>query len=416
MTSPGGTTAAGLRALEQGAMRGALLDAVTAATERSRELGSRRRERRADEQARHDAPAAARAARRCAGCTASRATRRPRARVVKARVAGRHDRLGRTELLSVMRRVVGGDPTALLGLDRFPDVDLAELRAAAAEVWGWDADEPMVAIDPDRLLDGAAPRRASGSSTSPAAAAGSSWPPAGRRRCSRSTRRSPGWPGPSAATSSTPARPGRSRPRAGPRSGCGGSAGSRSLTDGDALLADPGIEAIDELLFTVPYPDLVVADRGYAGGALRAGIEVVALADLDAIALGLAASRGPPGDRRARSTSAAPRPPTRPSRPLLATPPLPRAHLSHRRHTRQRWDHAHTLPRLGRRKGSSRVAQSFSTSRFLTVQEVAELMRVSTMTVYRLIKAGDLPAVRVGRSFRVRDVDVDTYLGQRYTN
>ncbi len=61
------------------------------------------------------------------------------------------------------------------------------------------------------------------------------------------------------------------------------------------------------------------------------------------------------------------------------------------------------------------MSQSFSTSRFLTVQEVAELMRVSTMTVYRLIKAGDLPAVRVGRSFRVRDVDVDTYLGQRYT-
>jgi excisionase family DNA binding protein len=37
------------------------------------------------------------------------------------------------------------------------------------------------------------------------------------------------------------------------------------------------------------------------------------------------------------------------------------------------------------------------------------------MTVYRLIKAGDLPAVRVGRSFRVRDTDVDTYLSSRYT-
>jgi pyrroline-5-carboxylate reductase len=42
VTSPGGTTAAGLRALEQGSMRGALLDAVTAATERSRELGQTR--------------------------------------------------------------------------------------------------------------------------------------------------------------------------------------------------------------------------------------------------------------------------------------------------------------------------------------------------------------------------------------
>ena len=57
------------------------------------------------------------------------------------------------------------------------------------------------------------------------------------------------------------------------------------------------------------------------------------------------------------------------------------------------------------------MAQSFATARFLTVQEVADLMRVSTMTVYRIIKSGELPAVRVGRSFRVRDVDVDTYLG-----
>jgi excisionase family DNA binding protein len=43
-------------------------------------------------------------------------------------------------------------------------------------------------------------------------------------------------------------------------------------------------------------------------------------------------------------------------------------------------------------------------------------MRVSTMTVYRLIKSGDLPAVRVGRSFRVRESDVDSYLGARYTS
>jgi excisionase family DNA binding protein len=57
----------------------------------------------------------------------------------------------------------------------------------------------------------------------------------------------------------------------------------------------------------------------------------------------------------------------------------------------------------------------FSQARFLTVQEVAQLMRVSTMTVYRLIKSGELPAVRVGRSFRMRDDDVDAYLGARYT-
>ena len=39
--------------------------------------------------------------------------------------------------------------------------------------------------------------------------------------------------------------------------------------------------------------------------------------------------------------------------------------------------------------------------RFLTVAEVAEMMRVSTMTVYRLVKSGELPAVRFGRSYRI---------------
>jgi excisionase family DNA binding protein len=39
--------------------------------------------------------------------------------------------------------------------------------------------------------------------------------------------------------------------------------------------------------------------------------------------------------------------------------------------------------------------------KFLTVAEVAERMRVSKMTVYRLLHNGALPAVRFGRSFRV---------------
>ena len=39
--------------------------------------------------------------------------------------------------------------------------------------------------------------------------------------------------------------------------------------------------------------------------------------------------------------------------------------------------------------------------RFLTVAEVATIMRVSKMTVYRLVHSGELEAIRVGRSFRV---------------
>ncbi len=55
-------------------------------------------------------------------------------------------------------------------------------------------------------------------------------------------------------------------------------------------------------------------------------------------------------------------------------------------------------------------AESLSDMRFLTVAEVAALMRVSKMTVYRLVHAGDLSAVRVGRSFRVPERAVYDYL------
>ena len=48
-----------------------------------------------------------------------------------------------------------------------------------------------------------------------------------------------------------------------------------------------------------------------------------------------------------------------------------------------------------------RAASNLDDVRFLTVAEVAQLMRVSKMTVYRMIHAGELPAVKFGRSFRV---------------
>lgn len=56
------------------------------------------------------------------------------------------------------------------------------------------------------------------------------------------------------------------------------------------------------------------------------------------------------------------------------------------------------------------TSQSMSRERLLTVAEVAEHMRVSSMTVYRLIKAGSLHAVRVGKNYRIRTSDLDDYL------
>jgi excisionase family DNA binding protein len=52
--------------------------------------------------------------------------------------------------------------------------------------------------------------------------------------------------------------------------------------------------------------------------------------------------------------------------------------------------------------------------KFLTVAEVAAVMRVSKMTVYRMVHNGQLPAVRVGRSFRVSEDDVHDYLRRSY--
>jgi excisionase family DNA binding protein len=53
---------------------------------------------------------------------------------------------------------------------------------------------------------------------------------------------------------------------------------------------------------------------------------------------------------------------------------------------------------------------------FLTTEEVLEYLQVNLRTVYRLIKAGKIPAVRVGRQWRFRKADIDLWLeGQQTT-
>ena len=58
--------------------------------------------------------------------------------------------------------------------------------------------------------------------------------------------------------------------------------------------------------------------------------------------------------------------------------------------------------------------RSLSEVKFLTVAEVAAVMRVSKMTVYRLVHSGALPAARVGRSFRVPEKAVHDYLDHSF--
>ncbi|MCZ2402199.1 helix-turn-helix domain-containing protein [Paenarthrobacter sp. Z7-10] len=53
-----------------------------------------------------------------------------------------------------------------------------------------------------------------------------------------------------------------------------------------------------------------------------------------------------------------------------------------------------------------------SITHYLTVAELATATRLSKMTIYRLIHAGTLPAVSIGRSFRISQSAVDAYLGR----
>ena len=62
----------------------------------------------------------------------------------------------------------------------------------------------------------------------------------------------------------------------------------------------------------------------------------------------------------------------------------------------------------------SNLSGDISEVKFLTIAEVASVMRVSKMTVYRLVHSGELPAVRVGRSFRVSEEDVNEYLRKSF--
>lgn len=63
---------------------------------------------------------------------------------------------------------------------------------------------------------------------------------------------------------------------------------------------------------------------------------------------------------------------------------------------------------------SQSTGEGLSEVKFLTVAEVAAAMRVSKMTVYRLVHGGELPAVQVGRSFRIPEDAVNEYLRKSF--
>jgi excisionase family DNA binding protein len=60
-----------------------------------------------------------------------------------------------------------------------------------------------------------------------------------------------------------------------------------------------------------------------------------------------------------------------------------------------------TLPSVG-----------MAASDFMTTEEVISFLRVNTRTLYRLIRTGGFPAVRVGRQWRIRRTDLEEWLSR----
>lgn len=188
-----------------------------------------------------------------------------------------------------MRRLRAGDPVALLGFPPFPHLELATIQAAARTWWGWSDATETAGIDPDRTVAGwtAALARLDDVAARGGRVAFATGRPASllalyRSLAARVVDAGGGVP------SGRQAGPFRADGRSGRF--LWWSDGVGVLTDGRDLLATTGAEAAAELLFTLPRPDLLVGDVGFAAGAVRSGIETVALGGLDSVALGVAAS------------------------------------------------------------------------------------------------------------------------------
>ncbi len=230
--------------------------------------------RPAEAEAEDDAPAGAKPA-------------SPSRRLVAGRVAGPHPELGRAEVEAIVGRLVSGAPDAALGLD-LGRVSRDEAYGALDAIWGWSADSARAAIDPARTLEAASV--AAGLLADAAVPGARIALATGRPAALLPLYRAIG----AAATAAGADVVGCEHQSV---EGAAEQAlwwhdGVAVVSDGLSILADDGLRAGPEWLFAVGRPKLVIADHGFAGAAIADGHQTIALADLDALALGVAARRG----------------------------------------------------------------------------------------------------------------------------
>lgn len=72
---------------------------------------------------------------------------------------------------------------------------------------------------------------------------------------------------------------------------------------------------------------------------------------------------------------------------------------------------------VGKNRGEKKLVpkDAIVLPKIMTVEDAADILGVSKMTVYRLIESGDIPHLRVGRSYRIRGDDFDRYLAHIYS-
>ena len=203
-------------------------------------------------------------------------------------MAGRSAHFTRNDVQNVMRAVVRSDGHALLGLSPFADLTFDHTAAAAALIFGWHGDGPRARIDPARTVDGF---NAACTRVLEVARGGG--------RLAFATGRPASLLGLHHALAEAAAAAGGdvlSAVQSAPIDGRGHRIwwidGVAIVSDGVNLLADHSSAAAEEWLFVLPRPDLVVADHRFAGTAAAVGLELVAFADLDAVALAVASWRG----------------------------------------------------------------------------------------------------------------------------
>ena len=62
------------------------------------------------------------------------------------------------------------------------------------------------------------------------------------------------------------------------------------------------------------------------------------------------------------------------------------------------------------------MQNQFASIRLLTLSEAARLLQVSTRTLHRMIRSGDLPALKVGGQWRVRETQLQQWVEHRETS